>query len=132
MRDLKELRLWLEGTEPAQVAWRLDDKNIAQVSEFVGQYAKLPGGRSASWMGSKIRREREIHKAKQEATASDQKQREALVEAVRSDYIANGGLEAEFKARQASILEAYAISGRGRAIIDRIEAYKRNQAARTW
>lgn len=132
MRDLKTLKLWLEGREEAQVNWRLDPKNRAQVSEFVDQYAATPGGRDPSWMNSVLRREREIAARIAQEVVRDQAEREALVAAVRSDYVANGGTEKDFDSRKSAILDAYAIAGRSKDVLRKIEEHKRNQAARTF
>jgi len=56
---LSELKKLLEGTEPEQIAWRVDPKNKVQVSRFVELYAAMPGGRNSSYISSKLRAEPE-------------------------------------------------------------------------
>ena len=132
MRDLKELKLWLEGTEPAQVAWRVDNKNMAQVSEVVTQYAATVGGKSGSVVWDRINKEKEAIKRAAKAEEKAKERHEALVGAVRDDYLANGGLEKDFEARKSSILESYALSGRAKKVLGQTERERRSQAARTF
>lgn len=131
MRDLKELSLWLEGREKAQVDWRLDPKNRAQVSEFVDQYAATVGGRDPSWMNSVLRQERRIADIRRVAAEKEQKDREKLLEVIRQDFISGGGLPEDFEAREKEIVASYALSGRSAGIVEKAERLKRSQAART-
>ena len=132
MRELSELKKWLEGDGTEAKAWRTDPKNLADVAGFVEDYASQPGGISASVVWDSIHAEqRRIKRAAMEEEKAREK-REALLEAVRYDYMENGGLEKDFDARKSSILESYALSGRIREVLGRRESERRSQAARTF
>lgn len=132
MRELDELKFWLEGSEPAQVNWRIDPKNVAQVSEFVNQYANTPGGKMASSVWSKIKTEQRIAEDLIREEEERLETRKALIAVVKADYVANGGTEKAFERDTTKILESYAISGRAEEILNRAEDFRRSQAARTF
>lgn len=129
---LDEMKLWLEGNEAAQVNWRIDKENLSQVSQMITEYSQTPGGRAASLVWSKIQREKEIAQQIIEERERGLEERKALVAAVKADYLANGGSEKTFNERLSEIIDAYAISGRTREVLDKVEAYHRSQAARTF
>lgn len=132
MTDLNELKLWLEGTEPTQVNFRLKKENLASLSEMVTQYAATPGGKSASLVWSNIRKEREMATRIINEKAAKDLAREKLVAAVRAHFLKNGGTEAGWKARQTAILEEYATSGRAEEILRNAGQERRAKAARTF
>ena len=132
MRELKELKLWLEGQDPDQIKWRLDPKNLSQVMAFVGQYAATVGGRDRTYMMGVIKKEWAIAARIAKEVVDDLARREALENAIQADYIANGGTEGQFKSRKAEILHSYALAGRSREVQERIELERRQASARTF
>ena len=132
MRSLSELKLWLESDSKEARSWRTDPKNLAEVAGFIEQYASTPGGLSASVVWDSINREKAAIKRASMEEEKARERREALLEGVRADYLANGGLEKDFEARKASILESYALSGRAKEVLGQKERERRSQAARTF
>ena len=132
MRDLKELKLWLEGTEPTQVNWRLNPDNLAQVSQMIDDLAATVGGVSASVTWARVTAEKKKAASSQAAIEKEKVKREALLEAIREDYIAGGGTESSFKANRSKIVEQYALSGRSVDLVEKSIANRRNKAARTF
>lgn len=127
---LSEMKTWLEGDSADARAWRLDPKNLSQVSEMVNEYAATVGGRSASEVWARVTAEKKkaaSEKAAIEKAATDQT---ALEAAVRLEYESNGGKE--WNTRSKAILEAFAISGRAANLKAKQAAFKRSQAARTF
>lgn len=132
MRDLKELAHWLEGDSTEAKAWRLKKENLNQVSEMINDYASQIGGRSASEVWARVKAEKKRAASKKAAIEKEQKQRDALVESVRLDYLANGGSAKDWDSRSNAIIEGYAINGRAKGLQAKQEAYKRSLAARTF
>ena len=129
---VEEMRDWLKGDKPNQLAWRTNNENLRAVSEMVTLYGQTPGGEAPAPVWATIELERTAIKKAETDIETQNLRKQNLEKVAKADYLRNGGSEDEFKRHWKELKKELLTSGRAERLVEEDRAYRRSRSVRTF
>ena len=129
----KDLEYWMTSGDIRAREWRLSMEHSDAVSAALERYTQQPGKAGFRYEFSKqLKRDRQALDDAQRKEQDQTARENALKDAARDDWVANGGDPAAFERTWTSLRTKLLETGRARELISKQEAERQARAARTF